>query len=67
MYEVRQREKKFIPRPWRLPTILQSEDASEKLGLFLKVVTALSYAPFPYYTYTYFTHNPTPPLNPDPP
>ena len=29
--------RKFLPRPWRLSVILQSEDASEKLSLFLKI------------------------------
>jgi hypothetical protein len=39
--------RRFIPRPWRLPTILQSEDASEKLGLFLKLSDCSILRPIP--------------------
>ena len=59
--------RRFIPRPWRLPVILQSEDASEKLGLFLKASDSSLLRPIP-------TPTPLPnlqlranPLNPDPP
>ena len=59
--------RKFLPRPWRLPAILQSEDASEKLGMFLKESNCSLLRPIPLPTplnnsLPHFT-----PLNPDPP
>ena len=58
--------RRFLTRPWRLTAILQSEDASERLGLFLKESNCSILRPIPI-----ATHIPTPtrnePLNPDPP
>ena len=59
--------RRFLPRPWRLPAILQSEDASEKLGLFLKNSNSSLLHPIPLPTPL---TNPQPrsnPLTPDPP
>ena len=68
-YYARER-RRYLPRPWRLTTILQSEDATEKLGLFLKASNCSILRPLPKLT-------PSPtlmpnslnsnPLNPDPP
>ena len=60
--------RRFIPRPWRLPVILQSEDASEKLGLFLKNSDSSLLRPIPLPT-PHITPSQTRsnPLNPDPP
>ena len=60
--------KRFITRPRRLPNILQSEVASERLGLFLKysncsLLRPLS-SPIPI---NIISHTVTPPLNPEPP
>ena len=64
--------RRFLPRPWRLNTILQSEDATEKLGLFLKAsncsilrpLPTSARTPSPTLTHSSRNHNP---LNPDPP
>ena len=64
--------RRFLPRPWRLNTILQSEDATEKLGLFLKAsdcsilrpLPTRARTPSPTLTHSPLNHNP---LNPDPP
>ena len=63
--------RRFIPRPWRLSAILQSEDASEGLGLFLKASNCSILRPIPTPTLPSPTlslnatlHNP---LNPEPP
>ena len=64
--------RKHLPRPWRLTSILQSEDASEKLGLFLKASNSSLLRPLPKplptpsptLTNTSLNYNP---LNPDPP
>ena len=60
--------RKFLRRPWRLPVILQSEDASERLGLFLKEsnCSILQPIPTPLPIHT-DTSNPSTPLNPEPP
>ena len=60
--------RRFLPRPWRLPVILQSEDASERLGLFLKESDCSILRPIPIPIPTHSnTHTSTTPLNPDPP
>jgi hypothetical protein len=62
--------RRFIHRPWRLTTILQSEDATERLGLFLKASDCTILRPIPLslpLPRRTNTHTPTPPLNPDPP
>ena len=66
--------RKHLPRPWRLTSILQSEDAAEKLGLFLKASNcsilrplpklAPSPTPSPTLTHSSLRSNP---LNPEPP
>ena len=64
--------RKLLPRPWRLTSILQSEDAAEKLGLFLKAsncsilrpLPTLVHTPSPTLTHNSLNYNP---LNPDPP
>ena len=59
--------RRFLPRPWRLNTILQSEDATEKLGLFLKASDCSILRPLPTLARTVsltLNHNP---LNPEPP
>ena len=64
--------RRFLPRPWRLNTILQSEDATEKLGLFLKASNCAILRPLPTHAHTSsptLTHS-SPnhnPLNPEPP
>ena len=58
--------RKFLPRPWRLPVILQSEDASERLGLFLKESNCTLLRPIPTPLPIHTRSNSTP-LNPDPP
>ena len=57
--------RKFIRRPWRLQTILQSEDASERLGLFLKESNCSILRPIP--THVHPQPNFHIPLNPEPP
>ena len=59
--------RKFIPRPWRLPVILQSEDASEKLGTFLKESNCSLLRPITTPTLHPNSQPRTTPLNPDPP
>ena len=59
--------RKFLPRPWRLPVILQSEDASEKLGKFLKESNCSLIRPIPIPTLPTDSLTRTTPLNPDPP
>ena len=62
--------RKLLPRPWRLISILQSEDAAEKLGLFLKASNCSLLRPLlkpahsPTLTPILPNYNP---LNPDPP
>ena len=48
--------RRFLPRPWRLPPILQSEDASEKLGAFLKKSNCSLLQPLPPTTTPTTTH-----------
>ena len=68
-YYARER-RTHLPRPWRLNTILQSEDATEKLGLFLKASNCSLLRPLPKLahspTLTHHSLNSNP-LNPDPP
>ena len=61
--------RRFIPRPWRLQRILQSEEASEWLGLFLKESNCSILQPIPTpLPIPSRTHTPNyNPLNPDPP
>ena len=59
--------RKHIPRLWRLPVILQSEDASEKLGLFLKESNCSLLRPIPLPTAHTVSHPHDTPLNPEPP
>ena len=59
--------RRLLPRPWRLPVILQSEDASEKLGLFLKESNCSLLRPIPTPNLLTNRQSPTPPLNPEPP
>ena len=59
--------RRTLPRPWRLPVILQSEDASERLGLFLKNSNCSLLRPIPLpipHTNSQMRSNP---LNPEPP
>ena len=64
--------RRFLPRPWRLNMILQSEDATEKLGLFLKASNCSILRPLPARAHTLsptishssLNYNP---LNPEPP
>ena len=62
--------RRILPRPWRLTTILQSEDATEKLGRFLKASDCSILRPLPKLapspTLTPISLNSNP-LNPDPP
>ena len=62
--------RRFLPRPWRLTSILQSEDAAENLGLFLKASNCSILRPLPKLalspTLTLNSLNSNP-LNPDPP
>ena len=59
--------RRFLPRPWRLSVILQSEDASEKLGLFLKDSDSTLLRPIPLPTPLTNSQPRSNPLNPDPP
>ena len=60
--------RRLLPRPWRLPVILQSEDASEKLGLFLKNSDSSLLRPIPTLPTPLTNSQPrSNPLNPDPP
>ena len=59
--------RKFLPRPWRLPVILQSEDASQKLGTFLKESNCSLLRPIPIPIPTRNSQTYITPLNPDPP
>ena len=59
-------ERRLLPRPWRLPSILQSEDASEKFGAFLKKSNCSLLQPLPVLTATTNPQIHTS-LNPEPP
>jgi hypothetical protein len=60
--------RRLLTRPWRLSVTLQSEDASEKLGIFLKESNCSLLRPISLPTYTRPNYNaPTTPLNPEPP
>ena len=59
--------RRYIPRPRRLPAILQSEDTSESLGLFLKNSNCSLLRPIPPLTIPTNSQPLTITLNPDPP
>ena len=60
--------RRLLSRPWRLQEILQSEDASERLGLFLKESDCSILRPLPLPLHIHMnTRSCSPPLNPDPP
>ena len=59
--------RRFIPRPWRLSVLLQSEVATEKLGLFLKHSDSSLLRPIPSPNNINESTLRSNPLNPDPP
>ena len=59
--------RRLLPRPWRLSVILQSKDASEKLGLFLKNSDSSLLRPIPLPIPLTHSQPRSNPLNPDPP
>ena len=59
--------RRFLPRPWRLLVIFQSEDASEKLGIFLKESNCSLLRPISIPTLPTDSQSRMTPLNPDPP
>ena len=60
-------ERRKLPRPWRLPLILQSEEASERLGMFLKNSDSSLLRPIPSPIPLTNSQPRSNPLNPDPP
>ena len=59
--------RRFLSRPRRLQVILQSEDSSEKFGLFLKESNCSLLRPIPIPSRDTDSQSATTPLNPDPP
>ena len=59
--------RKLMPRPWRLPVILQSRDASAKLSLFLRDSDCSLLRPLPTTPPRLPPSSPITPLNPEPP
>jgi hypothetical protein len=59
--------RRLMPRPWRLPVILQSRDASAKFSLFLQKSDCSILRPLPNNPPRSPPVSPVTPLNPDPP
>ena len=61
------KRRRLLPRPWRLSVILQSEEGSERLGLFLKNSNSSLLHPITLPTPLANSQTCSNPLNPDPP